>query len=91
MTSEEIIRLRSALQSFSNQLSSHPVVYAVMTFGMSVKTIQKFTSDPGKLDDSLEKLARDSPKTHCLLTLMTQLMMRSECWSEARHEHVRSV
>ncbi len=61
MTSEEIIRLRSALQSFSNQLSSHPVVYAVMTFGMSVKTIQKFTSDPGKLDDSLEKLARDSP------------------------------
>ena len=54
MTADEIIRLRAALQSFSNHLSSHPAVYAVMTFGMRVKTIQKFTSDPDKLDDSLE-------------------------------------
>jgi Ca-activated chloride channel homolog len=61
MTSEEVIRLREALQSFSNQLSSHPVVYAVTTFGMRVKTIQKFTSDPTKLDESLERLARDMP------------------------------
>lgn len=61
MTSEEIIRLRGALQSFSNHLSSHPVVYSVMTFGMRVKTIQKFTSDPGKLDDALDRIAKDSP------------------------------
>lgn len=61
MTADEIIRLRNALQSFSNQLASHPVVYAIMTFGMRVKTIQKFTSDPGKLDDSLEKLSHDAP------------------------------
>ena len=61
MTSEEIIRLRGALQSFSNHLASHPVVYAVTTFGMTVKTIQKFTSDPGKLDDSLGRLAKDAP------------------------------
>ena len=61
MTSEEIMRLRDALQSFSNQLSSHPVVYAVMTFGMRVKTVQKFTADPRKLDDSLERIAKDSP------------------------------
>ena len=61
MTSDELIRLRSALQSFSNQLASHPVVYAVMTFGMRVKTIQKFSSDPDKLDESLEKLSRDAP------------------------------
>jgi Ca-activated chloride channel family protein len=61
MTSEEILRLRSALQSFSNQLSSHPVVYAVMAFGMRVKTIQKFTSEAHKLDDSLERLSRDAP------------------------------
>jgi hypothetical protein len=33
MTSEEMERVRSALQLFSSQLSSHPVVYAVMTFG----------------------------------------------------------
>jgi len=61
VTAEEMVRLRSALQSFSNQLSSHPVVYAVMAFGMRVKTIQKFTSDPGKLDDSLDRIARDAP------------------------------
>src|SRR5919107_5039711 len=61
MTTEEILRLRYALQSFSNQLASHPVVYSVMTFGMRVKTIQKFTSDPGKLDEALERLSRDQP------------------------------
>jgi VWFA-related protein len=61
MTAEEMSRLRLALQSFSNQLANHPVSYAVMTFGMRVKTIQKFTSDPGKLDDSLERLSRDEP------------------------------
>jgi len=61
VTSEEVLRLREALKSFSNQLSSHPVVYSVMTFGMRVKTVQKFTSDPTKLDDSLERIARDAP------------------------------
>ena len=61
MTSEEIERLRYALLSFSNQLLQHPVAYAVMTFGMRVKTIQKFTSDPGKLDDSLDRISRDAP------------------------------
>jgi len=61
MTSEEIERLRYALQSFANNLSQHPVVYAVMTFGMRVKTIQKFTADPHKLDDSLDRLSRDAP------------------------------
>jgi Ca-activated chloride channel homolog len=61
MTAEEIVRLHSALQSFSNHLSSHPLVYAVTTFGMRVKTVQKFTSDPRKLDESLERIARDAP------------------------------
>ena len=61
MTADEMSRLRLALQSFSNQLSKHPVVYAVMTFGMRVKTIQKFTSDPGRLDDSLDRISRDAP------------------------------
>ncbi|HEU4768955.1 MAG TPA: VWA domain-containing protein [Pyrinomonadaceae bacterium] len=61
MTSDEILRLRSALQSFSTHLANHPVVYAVMTFGMHVKTVQKFTSDPRKLDDAVERIARDMP------------------------------
>ncbi|HEU4507068.1 MAG TPA: VWA domain-containing protein [Pyrinomonadaceae bacterium] len=61
MTADEITRLRGALQSFSSHLSNHPAVYAVVTFGMRVKTIQKFTSNPNKLDESLEKLSRDAP------------------------------
>ena len=61
MTAEEIVRLRAALRSFSNHLAEHPVVYSVMTFGMRVKTIQKFTSDPEKLDESMDRIARDSP------------------------------
>jgi Ca-activated chloride channel homolog len=61
MTADEMNRVRAALQSFSGQLSSHPVVYAVMTFGMRVKTVQKFTNEPGKLDQAIERLARDAP------------------------------
>jgi Ca-activated chloride channel family protein len=61
MTSDEIARLRHAFLSFSNHLSSHPAVYAVVAFGMRVKTIQKFTSDPKKLDESLERIERDAP------------------------------
>jgi VWFA-related protein len=61
MTTDEIIRLRNALQSFSNQLASHPVVYAVTTFGMRVKTVQKLTSDPAKLDEALERISHDAP------------------------------
>jgi VWFA-related protein len=59
MTSEEMDRLRNALQSFANQLSSHQVVYAVMTFGMKVKTLQKFTSEPDKLDRTFDRIAHE--------------------------------
>ena len=61
MTAEEIERLRFALRSFSGHLANHPAVYAVVAFGMHVKTIQKFTSDPKKLDESLERIKRDAP------------------------------
>lgn len=61
MTAEEISRLRAALQSFSNYLADYPVSYAVMTFGMHVKTLQKFTADTRKLDESLERLSKDAP------------------------------
>src|SRR4030095_2209298 len=59
MTSDEMERVRGELQLFSNQRSSHPVAYAVMTFGMRVKTVQKFTSDPKKLDETMRRLTRD--------------------------------
>jgi len=61
MTTEEMMKVRLALRSFSTQLSTHPVIYAVMTFGMRVKTVQKFTKDPDKLDEAIERLERDAP------------------------------
>ena len=59
MTAEEMNRLRRALNAFSEKLSNHPVLYAVMAFGMNVKTLQKFTSDAYKLDREFERLARE--------------------------------
>jgi Ca-activated chloride channel homolog len=59
MTSEELERLRVALQLFSAKLSEHPAVFSVMSFGMSVKVLQKFTSDSQKLDRAFERLARE--------------------------------
>jgi Ca-activated chloride channel family protein len=61
MTTEELIRLRAALQSFSNYLVDYPALYAVLTFGMRVKQLQKFTADPRKLDESLERILKDAP------------------------------
>ena len=61
MTADEMERLRYALSAFSGHLSSHPAVYAVMAFGMRVKTIQKFTSDPKNLEESVERIKRDAP------------------------------
>lgn len=59
MTSEEMGRLRYALQAFSSNIADQQAVYAVMVFGMNVKTLQKFTSDPTALDRTFEKLARE--------------------------------
>ena len=59
MTPEEMVRLRYALQAFSANIADQQAAYAVMAFGMNVKTLQKFTSDPGALDRTFEKLARE--------------------------------
>ena len=59
MTADEMEKLRGALRAFSGQLSDHPAVYAVMTFGMNVKTLQRFTSEPDKLDRTFDRLARE--------------------------------
>lgn len=59
MTGEEMERLRLALNAFSQQLSSHSALYAVMSFGMNVKVLQKFTSETDKLDRAFERMARD--------------------------------
>ena len=59
MSPEEIDRVASAMREFSQRLSEHPAVFAVMTFGMHVKTIQPFTSDREKLERAYERLAHE--------------------------------
>jgi Ca-activated chloride channel family protein len=59
MTAEEIERLRSALNAFSEKLAGHSALYAVMAFGLNVKILQKFTSEPDKLGRALDRIARE--------------------------------
>ena len=59
MTPLEMERLRAALSTFSARLASNSTHYAVMAFGMNVKVLQKFTSDSGKLERALERMARE--------------------------------
>lgn len=59
MTPDEIMRLRIALRAFSANVADQQAVYAVMAFGMNVKTLQRFTTEPDKLDRALERVARE--------------------------------
>ncbi|HYX31000.1 MAG TPA: VWA domain-containing protein, partial [Pyrinomonadaceae bacterium] len=59
MTPEEIDRVSDAMREFSRQLADHPATFALMTFGMHVKTIQSLTSDREKLDRAFEKLSHE--------------------------------
>lgn len=66
MTVQELEKLQSALRSFIKRLADYNSYFAVMTFGMEVKTLQSFTNRPDKLEKSLEKLLRntDGLSTH---------------------------
>ena len=59
MSPEEMERVRNAMREFSRQLASHPAVFAVMTFGMHVKTLQTFTNDRQKLERAYERLLHE--------------------------------
>jgi VWFA-related protein len=59
MTPEEVARVSDAMREFSSRLAEHPAVFAVMTFGMRVKTLQSFTSDREKLDRAFDRLGRE--------------------------------
>lgn len=59
MMSYEIEKLRGAMNAFSEKLARHPAVFAVMSFGMHVKTLQNFTSEAGKIDQAMARLARE--------------------------------
>jgi len=59
VTREEMERLRDALRVFVQRLADYDSYFAVMTFGMEVKTLQSFTNRPDKLEKSFEKLLRE--------------------------------
>ena len=59
MTGEELENLRGAMQTFIGRLADYNSYFAVLTFGMNVKTLQSFTNRPEKLEKVFEKLAKD--------------------------------
>jgi Ca-activated chloride channel family protein len=59
MSAVEMARLKSALNAFATRLADHRALYAVMAFGMNVKTLQKFTTEPEKLDRAFDRIARE--------------------------------
>ena len=66
VTPDELIKLRDAMQSFVARLADYDSYFAVMTFGMQVKTLQSFTNRPEKLEKTFEKILReqDGLSTH---------------------------
>lgn len=60
MTAEEMERLQSAMNLFSKRLAAdRSSLFAVMTFGMNVKTLQSFTSDQQKLERAFARLPNE--------------------------------
>ena len=59
MTPDEVDRVSDAMREFSRRLAEHPAVFALMTFGMHVKTIQSLTSDREKLERAFERLSHE--------------------------------
>jgi len=59
MTSEELLRLRTALQNFINRLADYNSYFAIMSFGMEVKTLQGFTNKADRLEKTFNRLLKD--------------------------------
>ncbi len=66
VTREELNSLEDALKSFISRLADYDAYFAILTFGMDVKTIQTLTNKPEKLQRSFEKLLKeeDGLSTH---------------------------
>ncbi len=66
ITNAELQKLRGAMQIFVDRLADYNSYFAIMTFGMKVKTIQSFTNRPDKLKKSFRKVLEidDGLSTH---------------------------
>lgn len=96
MTAEEISRLRVAMQTFTTRLSeTTSSSFAIMTFGMKVKTLQSFTSDARKLERAFDRLEREpsglSTHTFDAVDDAVRLLVRSAPRSRERRLMKRSV
>jgi Ca-activated chloride channel family protein len=60
MTSDEMVRLQSALGVFSQKVAERPATFALMSFGTSAKIHQQFTESRDKLSRSFERLMREA-------------------------------
>ncbi|NNE98228.1 MAG: VWA domain-containing protein [Pyrinomonadaceae bacterium] len=58
VTKEELVKLRAAMQQFIKRLADYDSYFAVMTFGMQVKTLQSFTNKPYKLNKTFRKIIK---------------------------------
>jgi Ca-activated chloride channel homolog len=59
MKPDEIARVNDAMREFSRRLAEHPAMFAIITFGMRVKTLQSFTNDRDKLERAFERLEHE--------------------------------
>jgi VWFA-related protein len=59
MSSGEMVRVRDAMRVFIDKLADRRSVFAIMTFGFKVRTLQSFTNDRQKLESALTKLLQD--------------------------------
>lgn len=59
ITVAELGQLQTALRSFVRRLADYQSSFAVISFGMKVKTLQGFTNQPAKLEKAFQKLLSD--------------------------------
>jgi Ca-activated chloride channel homolog len=60
MSTEEMQRLRIAMNVFSSWLAERPSVFAVMSFGMNVRVLQSLTNDLARFDRAFDRLMKES-------------------------------
>lgn len=96
MTPDEIERLQRAMSVFTKRLSAdRSSVFAVMTFGMSVKTLQNFTADERKLERTFARLSAEpnglSTHTYDAVDDAVRLLVRQAPRTRGRRLMKRAV
>ncbi|HEX8707581.1 MAG TPA: VWA domain-containing protein [Pyrinomonadaceae bacterium] len=96
MTAEEMLRLQSAISIFTDRLSvNRSSVFAVMSFGMKVKTLQSLTNDREKLQRAFARLAAEpnglSTHTYDAVDDAVRLLVRNAPRTRERRLMKRAV